>query len=49
VLLRGFGAPGAKSAELLPVSAHPSPFLTSALVVLGAGARAVSKQLADEP
>jgi hypothetical protein len=48
-LLRGFGAAALKSAALLPVSAQPSPFLTSALVVLGAGAGAVSKQLADEP
>jgi hypothetical protein len=34
---------------LLPVSAQPSAFLKSALVVLGAGARADSKQLAEEP
>ena len=49
VLLRGFGTAAAKSAVLLPVSAQPSPFLTSALVVLGAVAGAVSKQFADEP
>jgi hypothetical protein len=47
--LRGLGAAAAKSAELLPVSTHPSPFLTSALVALGAGARAVSKQFVVEP
>jgi len=49
VLLRGFGAATLKSAALLPVSAQPSPSLTSAPFVLGAGAGAVSKQLADEP
>jgi hypothetical protein len=49
VLLRGLGAAVEKSAALLPVSAQPSPFLTSAMVALGAGARAASKQLADEP
>jgi hypothetical protein len=47
--LRGFGAAAAKSAALLPVSAHPSPFLWMAFVVLGAGAGAVSEQLAVEP
>jgi hypothetical protein len=47
--LRGFGADDWKSAALLSVSAQPSPFLTTALVVLGAGARAASKQLALEP
>ena len=49
MLLRGFGAAVEKSAALLPVSAQPSPSLTSAVVVLGAGAGAVSEQLADEP
>jgi hypothetical protein len=49
VVLRGSGAAAAKSAELLLVSAQPLPFLTTALVTLGAGARAVSKQLAEEP
>jgi hypothetical protein len=48
-LLRGLGATAAKSAALLPVSAQPSPFLKRALVVLGAGAGAVSEQLAEEP
>lgn len=41
--------PVAKSAELLSESAQPSSFLKTALVVLGAGAGAVSKQLAVEP
>jgi hypothetical protein len=49
VLLRGFGAAVEKSAALLPVSAQPSPFLMSARVALGAGAGAVSEQLADVP
>jgi hypothetical protein len=47
--LRGFGAADVKSAALLPVSAQPSPFRTTARVVLGAGAGAVSEQLAEEP
>ena len=47
--MRGFGCAAVKSAALLPVSAQPSPFLTAAVVVDGAGAAAVSKQLADEP
>jgi hypothetical protein len=38
-----------KSAELLPVSVQPPPFLTTALIVLGAGAGADSEQLADAP
>ena len=49
VLLRGLGGAAEKSAELSPVSAHPSPFLTAALFVPGAGAGAVSEQLADVP
>ena len=48
-LLRGFGWAAVQSAELLPVSAHPSPFLTAAVFVPGAGAGAVSEQFADEP
>jgi hypothetical protein len=48
-LLRGLGGPVEKSAELLPVSVQPSPFLTMALFVLGAGAGADSEQLADVP
>jgi len=47
--LRGFGCAAVKSDALLPVSAQPSPFLTAAVVVLGAGAAAVSEQLAVEP
>jgi len=48
-VLRGLGGAAAKSAELLSVSVHPSPFLTAAVFVPGAGAGAVSEQLADEP
>jgi hypothetical protein len=48
-VLRGLGGAAAKSEELLPVSVHPSPFLTAAVFVPGAGAGAVSEQLADEP
>ncbi len=48
-MLRGSGAPAAKSAELSPVSAQPAPPLTTAFVALGAGAGAVSEQLADAP
>jgi hypothetical protein len=48
-LFRGFGCAAVKSAALLPESAHPSPFLTAAVVAPGAGAAAVSKQLADGP
>src|SRR5437667_10896950 len=48
-VLRGFGAPAVKSAELLFVSVHPSPARRSAVVVLGAGAGLVSEQLAVEP
>ena len=47
--MRGLGCAAAKSAELLPVSVHPSPFLTAAVLVPGAGAGAVSEQLAVEP
>ncbi|HEX8190319.1 MAG TPA: hypothetical protein VF586_18325 [Pyrinomonadaceae bacterium] len=43
------GCPFEKSAELLPVSVHPSPFLTAALFVPGAGAGVVSEQLAEVP
>jgi hypothetical protein len=48
-LLRGFGGAVEKSAALLPVSSQPSSPLKSALVALGAGAGAVSEQLADVP
>ena len=47
--MRGLGCAAAKSAELLPVSVHPSPFLTAAVFVPGAGAGAVSGQPAAEP
>jgi hypothetical protein len=47
--LRGLGWPVAKSAELSPASTQPSSLLRIALVVLGAGAGAVSKQFADAP
>ena len=47
--MRGFGVAAVKSAELLPVSAQPSPFLRTALVAPGAGAGAVSEQFAPEP
>ena len=49
VLLRGCGGPAEKSVELLPVSWQPSPRLTTAVVVLGAGAGEVSEQLAEGP
>ena len=48
-LLRGLGGAAEKSAELLPVSVQPSPFLTAAVFVPGAGAGADSEQLADVP
>jgi hypothetical protein len=48
-LLRGFGVTAVKSAALLSESAQPSAFLMTALVALGAGARAPSKQFAVEP
>ena len=47
--MRGSGCVAAKSAELLPLSVQPSPFLTAAVFVPGAGAGAVSEQLAEEP
>ena len=47
--MRGLGWAAAKSAELLPVSVHPPPFLTAAVFVPGAGAGADSEQLADVP
>lgn len=47
--MRGLGVPAVKSAALLSESEQPSPFLMTALVALGAGARAASKQLAVEP
>jgi hypothetical protein len=43
------GCAAAKSAELLPVSVQPSPFRTAAVFVPGAGAGALSEQLALEP
>jgi hypothetical protein len=48
-VLRGSGGAAAKSEELLPVSAQPSPFLTAAVFVPDAGAGAVSEQFADGP
>ena len=48
-MLRGLAAAAAKSVELLSVSVQPLPFRISALVVLGAGATAVSKQVAVLP
>jgi hypothetical protein len=48
-VLRGFGAPAVKSAELLFVSVHPSVARKSAVVVLGAGAGLVSEQFAVLP
>ena len=47
--MRGLGWAVEKSAELLSVSVQPSPFLTAAVFVPGAGAGAVSEQLAVEP
>ncbi len=51
LLLRGLEVPVAKSLALLSVSVHPSPLglRRSAVVVLGAGAFAVSLQLAVVP
>ena len=49
-VLRGLGAPAAKSDPLLSVSTHPFDALRSAFVLLGAGAGALpSKQLAVVP
>src|SRR5437588_5412580 len=48
-VLRGFGAPAVKSAELLFVSVHPSVARKSAVVALGAGAGLVSEQFAVVP
>lgn len=48
-VLRGLGCAAVKSAELLPVSVQPLPFLTAAVFVPGAGAGAVSEQFAVEP
>ena len=47
--LRGLGCAVSKSAELLPVSVQPAPFLTAAVFVPVAGAGAVSEQFAVEP
>lgn len=48
--LRGAAGPVEKSAELFPESTHPSVFLSTAFVLLGAGALPEpSKQLAVEP
>ena len=47
--MRGLGSADVKSAALLFVSAQPAPFLTTALVVPGAGAGDVSEQLAVAP
>src|SRR5690242_1010367 len=48
-VLRGFGALAVKSVELLSVSVQPFMALISAVVVEGAGALAVSLQLAVVP
>ncbi len=48
-VLRGLGVVAVKSVELLSVSVQPAPARTSAVVVEGAGATAVSKQLAVAP
>ncbi len=48
-VLRGSGGADEKSAELLSASVQPPPFLTAAAVVEGAGAGAVSEQVAAEP
>ncbi len=48
-VLRGVGATAVKSVELLSVSVQPFPPRLSAVVVEGAGATAVSKQLAVAP
>jgi hypothetical protein len=47
--LRGAGVAEAKSAALLSVSVQPPAARTSAVIVEGAGATAVSKQLAVAP
>ena len=47
--MRGLGCAAAKSAELLPVSVQPLLFRTAAVFVPGAGAGALSEQLAVEP
>src|SRR5436190_20652853 len=50
LLLRGFGAPTAKSAELLSVSVQPPLARSTAVVLAGAGAGALpSKQFAVAP
>lgn len=41
LVLRGFGAPVAKSVELLSLSVQPPAARKSAVVLLGAGAAAV--------
>lgn len=48
-LLRGLGAPATKSVLLLPVSVTPLSLRRMAVLLLGAGAGAVSEQLALEP
>jgi hypothetical protein len=48
-VLRGFGAPVAKSVELLSVSVQPPPARRIAFVLLGAGAGDVSEQFAVPP
>ena len=47
--MRGLGWAAEKSAKLSPVSVQPSPRLTAAVFVPGAGAGAVSEQFAVEP
>ena len=48
-LLRGAGVAAEKSAELSPVLWQPSDFLSSARVVLGAGAALISAHAKLEP
>ena len=47
--LRGFGAPGVKSVELLFASVQPLAARSSAVVLAAAGAAAVSEQVVPEP
>jgi len=49
LLLRGFGAPVEKSAELLSVSVQPPSARWTAFVFEGAGAAGVSEQFVPDP
>ena len=49
LLLRGFGAPVEKSAELLSVSVQPPSARWTAFVFEGAGAAEVSEQVVPDP